>query len=76
MRVSTKEIQWALSKIPANKAGPKQFAINAVYKVGAELLAPIISHFLQDWWGRSRAICTTTFQGCLVDHAGETRETM
>ena len=49
--VSAAEIHRALTTTPANKAGPKHLAINAVYKCGAPILSPILHNFLSDWWG-------------------------
>ena len=52
--LSQQDILDNLRMIPTKKAGPAHMAFNMVYKAGAEILAPVLHNFRQDWWKGGR----------------------
>ena len=52
--ISQQDVLESLRAIPCKKAGPVHLAHNVVYRAGAEILAPVIHGFLQDWWSGGR----------------------
>ena len=49
--LTCQELRESLCKLPAKKAGPRHLACHAIYKHSAPLIAPILTAFLQRWWG-------------------------
>ena len=52
--LTKQDILEDLKAIPCKKAGPAHIAHNVVCRVGAEILAPVLYVFLQDWWSGGR----------------------
>ena len=52
--LTQQDILENLKAIPSKKAGPSHIALSVVYRVGAEILAPVLYDFLQAWWNGGR----------------------